>query len=151
MRSLWNSLSLWRTMTAGACAAAAILGVALFQAVNVTQPGTQFMVVLVAPENKAPGWVIEAKTSNAIRLIPLAAAVVPQDKALQFWTKGAGWNGPVSLGLVKSGQSLNIPLESLPPLEEGQLFELTLEPPTGSPINKPTGPILYIGRAVKVS
>lgn len=150
-RWLWNSLSLWRTMTAGACATAAVLAIALFQTMNASQSAPQFMVVLVAPEDKAPGWVIQAKTSSEIRLIPLAAAIVPQDKALQFWTKGPGWSGPVSLGLVKSGQSLNIPLESLPPLQEGQLFELTLEPPTGSPISKPTGPIQYIGRAVKVS
>jgi anti-sigma-K factor RskA len=30
------------------------------------------------------------------------------------------------------------------------LFELTLERSTGSPVNKPTGPIQFIGRAVKV-
>ena len=42
------------------------------------------------------------------------------------------------------------PLDKLPPLQPNQLFELTLEPPTGSPIGKPTGPIQFIGRAVKV-
>ena len=41
-------------------------------------------------------------------------------------------------------------LDMLPPLQPNQLFELTLEPPTGSPIGKPTGPIQFIGRAVKV-
>jgi anti-sigma-K factor RskA len=35
-------------------------------------------------------------------------------------------------------------------LEPNQLFELTLEPKTGSPIGKPTGPIQFIGRAVKM-
>jgi anti-sigma-K factor RskA len=43
-----------------------------------------------------------------------------------------------------------VPLDSLPPLQPNQLFELTLEKSTGSPINKPTGPIQFIGRAVKV-
>jgi anti-sigma-K factor RskA len=45
---------------------------------------------------------------------------------------------------------VRIPLDKLPPLEPNQLFELTLEPATGSPIGKPTGPIQFIGRAVKV-
>ncbi|MCF5827267.1 RNA polymerase subunit sigma-70, partial [Pseudomonas syringae] len=35
-------------------------------------------------------------------------------------------------------------------LQANQLFELTLEKSTGSPIGKPTGPIQFIGRAVKV-
>jgi anti-sigma-K factor RskA len=43
-----------------------------------------------------------------------------------------------------------VPLDKLPPLESNQLFELTLEPASGSPIGKPTGPIQFIGRAVKV-
>jgi anti-sigma-K factor RskA len=56
----------------------------------------------------------------------------------------------VSLGLVKPGQTLSLPLDRLPPLSPNQLFELTLEDPSGSPTGKPTGPIQAIGRAVKV-
>ncbi|MEH6367573.1 MAG: anti-sigma factor, partial [Pseudomonas marincola] len=84
------------------------------------------------------------------QLIPLGVAEIPQDKALQFWTKGDDWQAPVSLGLVTPGQSLSISLDKLPPLAPNQLFELTLESPTGSPTGKPTGPIQFIGRAVKV-
>ena len=76
--------------------------------------------------------------------------MVPQDKSLQFWTKADGWSAPVSLGLVQPGQRLQIPLESLPPLQPNQLFELTLEPAAGSPTGLPTGPIQAIGRAVEV-
>ncbi|MCF5322271.1 anti-sigma factor domain-containing protein, partial [Pseudomonas simiae] len=85
-----------------------------------------------------------------IQLIPLGVMEVPADKALQFWTKGDGWQGPVSLGLVTPGQTLSVPLDKLPPLTQNQLFELTLEDPRGSPTGKPTGPIQAIGRAVKV-
>ncbi|MNO07356.1 Anti-sigma-K factor rskA [compost metagenome] len=56
----------------------------------------------------------------------------------------------MSLGLVKPGQRLQVPLDQLPPLTPNQLFELTLENPGGSPTGKPTGPIQFIGRAVKV-
>ena len=111
---------------------------------------TTYLVVLVAPQNQAPGWVIQASSPREIQLIPLGVAQVPIDKALEFWTKGDGWQGPVSLGLVKPGQTLSVPLDRLPPLEPNQLFELTLENPNGSPTGKPTGPIQFIGRAVKV-
>ena len=40
-------------------------------------------------------------------------------------------------------QTLQIPLDKLPPLEPNQLFELTLEGRGGSPTGKPTGPMLY--------
>ena len=110
----------------------------------------RFMVVLVAPDDKAPGWVVQAGASRQIELIPLGAVDVPADKALQFWTKAGNWSAPVSLGLVKPGHSLKVPAGQLPALQPNQLFELTLEPRSGSPTGRPTGPIRYIGRAVQV-
>jgi anti-sigma-K factor RskA len=44
-----------------------------------------------------------------------------------------------------------VKLDQLPPLVPNQLFEITLEPYNGSPTGRPTGPILYIGRAVKLT
>ena len=94
---------------------------------------------------------LQASSTNQLSLTPLGQAEVPAEKSLQFWTKGDNWNGPVSLGLVKPGQTVRIPLDKLPPLQPNQLFELTLEPVNGSPTNRPTGPIQFIGRAVKVT
>jgi anti-sigma-K factor RskA len=147
--SWWNSVKLWRGLAGGGFAAAAVMA-----AVLVTQTGSpgapQYMVVLVAPQDKEPGWVIQASSPRQLSLIPLGQTAVPAEKSLQFWTKGDNWNGPVSLGLVKPGQTIQIPLDKLPPLQPNQLFELTLEPVNGSPTNRPTGPIQFIGRAVKV-
>jgi anti-sigma-K factor RskA len=126
-----------------------VLGITLITH-TVSPPAPSYLVVLVAPQDKAPGWVIQTSDSREIQLIPLGMAEVPQDKALQFWTKADDWKGPVSLGLVKPGQVLKVPLDSLPTLQPNQLFELTLETSTGSPTGKPTGPIQFIGRAVKV-
>jgi len=146
----WNHLGLWRTLAGSGFAMAAVLATVLVTRVAPVAAPPQFMVVLVAPQDKAPGWVVQASSPQLISLIPLGVMEVPADKALEFWTKADDWNGPVSLGLVKPGQPLQIPLDKLPPLQPNQLFELTLEPPTGSPIGKPTGPIQFIGRAVKV-
>ena len=149
----WDNLPLWRTLAGTGFAAAAMLATVL-----VTRMGAalapQFLVVLVAPQDKAPGWVVQANVQDAgrqIRLIPLGVDAVPAGKTLQFWTKGNNWRGPVSLGLVQPGQTLQIPLDKLPPLLPNQLFELTLEPSGGSPTGKPSGPIQFIGRAVKIT
>lgn len=147
----WNSLAFWRMLAGGGLAAAAALAVTVSmqqQAPN----GPGYLVVLVAPQDKAPGWIVQAgnKNSRDLSLIPLGPTSVPQQKTLQFWTKGKDWGAPVSLGLVRPGQTLKLKLDKLPPMQPEQLFEITLEPETGSPTGRPTGPILYIGRAVKV-
>ncbi|WP_338770212.1 anti-sigma factor [Massilia sp. METH4] len=150
----WDRLTLWRGLAAGGFAAAAIMAVVVgvrLQAPEV--PGSQvpdYMVVLATPQNAAPGWVIRATGADTIRLEPLVKTDVPAQRALQLWTKADGWSGPVSLGLVTPGQAVDVKLDKLPPLQPNQLFEITLEPEQGSPIGRPTGPILYIGRAVKV-
>ncbi|WP_462382691.1 anti-sigma factor [Pseudomonas sp. Marseille-QA0892] len=143
----WNRLPLWRGLAATGLAASVILATLL-----AVQPPAkpEYMVVLVAPQDRAPGWVVQASSPREVQLIPLGAVTVPADKALEFWTKADDWQGPVSLGLVEPGGTLRISLDKLPPLEQNQLFELTLEGKEGSPTGKPTGPIQFIGRAVKV-
>ena len=147
--SWWNLLPLWRGLAASGLAAALVMALALLAGPG-PQPQTTYLVVLVAPADQAPGWVVQASDSRSVQLIPLGDTPVPSDKALQFWTKGDDWQGPVSLGLVKPGRTLSVPLDKLPPLQPNQLFELTLENPSGSPTGKPTGPVQFIGRAVKV-
>jgi anti-sigma-K factor RskA len=107
------------------------------------------MVVLAQPQSMAPGWIVRVNDSRMLRLEPLVRTDVPPQKALQLWTKADGWKGPVSLGLVTPGRPYEVRLDKLPPLQPNQLFEITLEPANGSPIGRPTGPILFIGRAVK--
>lgn len=148
-RQGWNSLALWRSVAAGGLAAAALMAAVLVQQPPADAP--RFLVVLVAPQDKAPGWVVQASNPHAVSLIPLTTVEVPADKALEFWTKADHWNAPVSLGLVKPGQRVQVPLDKLPALQPNQLFELTLEPATGSPTGRPTGPIQFIGRAVPVT
>ncbi|WP_242172112.1 MULTISPECIES: anti-sigma factor [unclassified Pseudomonas] len=144
----WNLLALWRGLAGAGLVATLVLTTLLLTRPPTAEP--TFVVVLVAPQSQAPGWVIQASNTQQIQLIPLGVMEVPADKALQFWTKAEGWQAPVSLGLVKPGQTLSVPLDKLPPLAPNQLFELTLEDSRGSPSGKPTGPIQAIGRAVKV-
>jgi anti-sigma-K factor RskA len=133
--SWWNLLPLWRGLAGTGLVATLLLATMLLTQTAPVNP-TTYLVVLVAPQNQAPGWVIQASNPREIQLIPLGVAQIPTDKALEFWTRADGW--------------LSVPLDRLPPLEPNQLFELTLENPNGSPTGKPTGPIQFIGRAVKV-
>lgn len=143
--SWWNNLAFWRGFSAAGFACALALGMAL----AIYQPSSpRYMVVLATPEGHSPGWVVQASNSRRLTLKALGSFEVPEGKALEFWTKADDWDGPVSLGLVEPGQPIQISLDDLPPLEENQLFEITLENYGGSPIGRPTGPIQFIGRAV---
>ena len=117
-----------------------------------TAPTTpEYMVVLLAPQTQSAGWVgTPPNRRKRLQLIPLGAFEVPEGKALGFWTKADDWQAPVSLVWSEPGQPLRLRLDQLPPLENNQLFELTLEEDTGSPTGLPTGPIEFIGRAVEI-
>jgi anti-sigma-K factor RskA len=140
----WASLALWRAVTAGAVAAAIVLGVRI--ATPPVQEG-RYLAVL-QDDQKVAGWIVEAQAGGTVRLVPLANTPVPAQKAIQFWTKPQTAAAPTSLGLVPGDRATEIPAARLPALEPEQLFELTLEPETGSPTGRPTGPILFVGRAV---
>jgi anti-sigma-K factor RskA len=146
-----ESLALWRGLTAGGFALATLLAAMLVLRTAAPLPQTRYMVVLVAPQDRAPGWVMQTSSERKIELIPLGAMEIPADKALELWTKADEWNAPISLGLVKPGERVQVSLDKIPGVQANQLFELTLEPPTGSPTGRPTGPIHFIGRSVKVS
>jgi len=145
----WNSVAFWRFAAATGFAAASVMAIA--PTVGLFAPARpQFMVVLVAPQGTAPGWVVQASSPQRLKLIPVAPEPVPAQRSLQFWTKADSWSAPVSLGLVEPGKPIEIPLDTLPPIEPNQLFEITVEPYNGSPTGLPTGPIQFIGRSVQL-
>lgn len=145
----WESLRLWRGLAAAGFTAAAMLAV-VPRLQSPPEATPRYMVVLAAPDNMAPGWILQAEAGGALKLVPLGTTAVAPDRALQLWTKADNWKGPVSLGLVQPGRPVEVSLAQLPPLQPNQLFEITLEPKSGSPIGRPTGPILFIGRAVRM-
>ncbi|AWI54875.1 RNA polymerase subunit sigma-70 [Aquabacterium olei] len=148
----WRSLRFWRLAAGCGLAASLVLGSLLgLQRWPGTapSPGPRYLVLLQAPGAHDTGWVVEAAAGGMVRLVPVGpTAAVPPGKTLQFWTKPEGASRPTSLGLVRAGQVVEVPAAQLPGLGARQLFELTLEPEGGSPVGRPTGPILFVGRAL---
>ncbi len=145
--SLWQSLNFWRFGSFVGFAATAVLLWFVF----VGQPieaVPAYTAVLQAPD-KSAGYLVQADARGGVRLTPLVSTSPGPQQALQFWTKQQNAKGPTSLGLVPANQVIHVPSERLPGLEANQLFEITLEPAGGSPIGRPTGPILFVGRTVK--
>lgn len=146
----WQRLGLWQGVSALAVAASLLLGVLLVQRLGAPEPaGARYLAVLQSPDQRSTGWVVELQAGGLLRLVPVGEQpAVPADRALQFWTKAENAAAPTSLGLVRAGQTLELPASQLPAVGPRQLFEITLEPYGGSTVGRPTGPILFVGRTV---
>ncbi len=144
----WQRLGFWR-WTSGLAMAAAI-ALALLPLLRAPVE-VQYVAVLQTQDGRDAGWVVQASDRGPVRLTPLRPpGSIPDGRAWQFWTKGTNAAGPTSLGLVPADGRLEVPRSRLPDLGDQQLFEITLEPETGSPIGRPTGPILYVGKASRI-
>ena len=157
--ALWSSVRFWRWLSGGAVAAAVVMSVLLVRTLVAPPEGIdqaqvqapRYLAMLQTPDKSATGWIVETVGTDAIRLVQVGdGAAIPEGKTMQFWTKPEGAKGPTSLGLVKPGQVVVVPKGQLPGLADRTLFELTLEPAGGSPYNKPSGPILFVGKAVRL-
>ncbi len=146
----WQSLTTWRLTSAAL--ALALLIVILPELWRNDISASRYTAVLQPPgESAQPGWVVHIDQSGGLLLEPLSDQPIPANRSIQFWTLVDPAIGPRSLGLVEPGKPLQLPAAQIGAVQAGQLFELTLEPEGGSPINRPTGEVLYIGRAVMAS
>ncbi|BBK38059.1 hypothetical protein STAQ_31370 [Allostella sp. ATCC 35155] len=143
---LWQSLAFWRTTGLAGALATLVLAIAagLLWQQRATTP--VFVAILVTDANR-PAAVVNAFADGRAELVPLDAIAVPPDRALEIWTLWDRARGPVSVGLIDAARSVQLRVEDLPRTRPDQLFEITLEPRGGSPIGRPTGPILMKGNA----
>ena len=137
MRIPWFS----RFWAVGATAVAA--GLAVLMVTQRPEPAPLMTVLLTSQE--APAFLVEADRGGEIRLAALNNQAVPEGRVRELWALPMGATAPTSLGLVPADGRISVRPASIRP-EPGMLIEITLEPPGGSPIGRPTGPILFIGR-----
>lgn len=130
----------WRLGAFGATAVAA--GLAAFVLLR-PAPAPQLMTVLLTDRDQ-PAWLVQADR-EAIRLAALNTRPPPPDRVLELWALPQGATAPTSLGLIPSDGRITVRPATIRP-SPGMLIEITLEPPGGSPIGRPTGPIQFIGR-----
>ncbi|MGF7159219.1 anti-sigma-K factor RskA [Rhodoligotrophos appendicifer] len=139
----WDSLVLWRGIGMAATAIALVLAVsAPWLSSDAQRPSS---VAILMGEGDRPAAIVNAFADGRIELVPIQTIDVPEGKSLQVWTL---WNrslGPVSIGLLDRMRGTDLSVGGLPAPTENQLYEITLEPEGGSPIGRPTGPILMKG------
>jgi anti-sigma-K factor RskA len=76
---------------------------------------------------------------------------LPTDNRVpELWLIPAGASAPISLGVLQPGSRTvtRLGVEQLEKFGRGASLAVSLEPPGGSPIGTPTGPIVQQGRVV---
>ena len=140
---LWDDVAALRATALGASLAALLLAVGLGFAIRAAQQQPTMVAVLL--DGDRAGAVVHAFADGRVVLVPLTAIDVPAGRALEVWTLPSRERGPVSVGLMDRARTLPLSLKDLPATKPDQLFEMTLEPATGSPTGRPTGPVLFKG------
>jgi anti-sigma-K factor RskA len=143
---LWQSLGFWRPAAMGAALAAVVLGVGLQRQIAVGPDKPVYVAVLQTGEGKAAA-VVNAYADGTVNLVPLEQIGVPDGRILEVWTLQSREQGPMSIGRMDRARTLKLDLKRLSRPDAGHLFEITAEPPGGSPTGRPTGPILMKGLA----
>ena len=90
---------------------------------------------------------IEAFADDSLRVTPLEDFSPEGAQVLQIWTKPDPDGPPVSLGVLGRAMRAHVEGPDLPAPSSGQLYEITVEPPGGSPTGLPTGRIVGKGLA----
>jgi len=158
--TLWHDIKFWRVAGIGGSLAALLLAVITIGALTTSrhlrhdlialaQSKPVYVAVLVNDATKEAGAIVNAFSNGRVELIPLRPIDVPAGRTLQVWTLWDRSIGPKSIGLTGQSRTLQLNLESLPETVQNQLFEITLEPEGGSPLGRPTGPILFKGNAAR--
>ncbi len=142
--ALWRNLAFWRAAGLAGAFATVALAVGLGVLAERASRAPVLVAVLLTDANR-PAAVVNAFANGEAELLPLDAIPVPAGRALEIWTLWDRARGPVSIGLIDAARRVRLNLKGLPQPGPNQLFEITLEPATGSPTGRPTGPILMKG------
>jgi anti-sigma-K factor RskA len=143
--SLWQRLSLWRTL-AGVTTAATL---AMF-IVSSRLPAPQAPIVVVLNANPDAAQALNASfvasvsaDGRALVLRPINELAMTPGRALELWAVPAQ-GAPRSLGLVREAGATTVLRTQL--LRDTAAFAVSVEPAGGSTTGAPTGPIVSVGK-----
>ena len=143
----WNSLFVWRGAAFAGALAAILLAIGLNGALDRAKRQPLMVAVLLTDANVAAA-VVNTFADGRVEMVPLQNIAVPAGMALEIWTLWDRAVGPRSVGLIDRARTTPLRLDQLP-LGKDQLFEITIEPATGSPTGRPTGPIVAKGNTAQ--
>ncbi len=149
----WNSLAVWRGLTAAAAAVAVIaVGVNLAQPrVDPSRLATQLVAAIQSQEGFGVEFIaVYDESVGQVRITSLKGDAVA-DKDYELWYI-KGDQPAVSMGVLPLNQKREIELDATARVNiaPGTVFAVTLEQKGGSPTGVAQGPIVAVGTATAI-
>jgi len=146
------SLGFWRTL--GLFSSGLALALLLYLGLTQHPETLSYMALLNDQKSQQPVLMVSAvRNSPKLKIKVLAPQTIAADKALELWALPAEQNKPPkSLGLVAASgiTTLQLPQAADQQLVGVPALAVSLEPKGGSPTGLPTGPVLYVGKWLKM-
>lgn len=141
----WNSLAVWRGLTAAAVLAAAVL-VARPYLVETPEPQASRLVASLAPRESDVHYFVVYDARTADIGLSHVTGEPASGSDFELWVIENG-QSPASLGIIPSGSTVHLAVNRAlrEKIEHGAVFAISLEPQGGSPTGQPTGPVVAAG------
>ncbi|HJU24551.1 MAG TPA: anti-sigma factor [Casimicrobiaceae bacterium] len=142
-RGAWEPF--WRALAIASLAGVVALGVAEWRRVPGAVPAP-LVVVLSGADAKVALIATATRGERYLTIKTVGNATPGADKAFELWALPQS-GAPQPLGVIPAGNVVRVPLQN--PVDETlsniATLAVSLEPPSGSPTGKPTGPVLFSG------
>ncbi len=151
----WNNAGFWRAATGIVTVALVTLSFFLPAVKPPATESSMMVVVMDDMQTRSPAMTVSWEPGEAkqklLRLRVIGHAEMAPDTAWELWMLPGGDKPPVSLGLITTHelQTLPVPPHLGDSLDDAWGLGMTVEPAGGSPLGKPTNPMLYMGQCVK--
>lgn len=141
----WQSLALWRGLTAAAVAALAIVAVVTYVVPPAQTPAERLVASLSHEDTDVHYFVVYDSRTQDVGLSHVTGAR-PEGRDFELWVI-EGDNPPQSVGVIPAGSNVHLQVSRAvrDKIESGAVFAISTEPPGGSPTGQPTGPVVALG------
>lgn len=149
---LWDSVVVWRWLTASGLAAVLVLSsVLLLHQLPGEQAAQPALTAALQLESGQAAFTATIDPQRR-RIIVIPAAPIDLDgRAAELWLIAPG-GSPQSLGLLATDRAMTVavPAELRRYAEPKTIFAISLEPAGGSPTGQPTGPVIAKGEVFSI-
>ncbi len=151
--NLQRTLGRWRrTALAASLVAISLVGVLYVrESQRLTAPRT--FIAVMQKDDASPSFIVTVDIETRLLTVRPVAAPAQPDKSYQLWMAHPSFEGVRSLGLVSERDLAPRPVLTGfdRSVIETATFGLSLEPVGGSPIDKPTGPVLFHAKLIQAT
>jgi len=148
--ALRRALARWRAAAIAASCVAALLvvGFGLREATRAT-PAREY-VALLQRDTNSPAFEVTVNLDREELTVYPVGAHAPPGKSYELWITEASLGAPRPLGVIGEGRRVANLTAYDRAMVEKATYAVTLEPPGGSPDDRPSGPPVFSGKLIPV-